>query len=179
MKLYVRIAVYNNTYIFFAVFLRGGFMLSRQNSFLGYLLIGVGAFFLLRQLKIPILTDFYSWPTLLIIIGLVLMIYSYRSKEYHHLFSGTFILGLGIHFHGLNHYAVYSLLIGIAFVVRALKIIKGMILGLFFILGSLIIIFSIQLPEWFDWVYQITNYLESYWPIVLIIIGIYLLMKKK
>src|SRR5699024_12357315 len=78
-----------------------------------------------------------------------------------------------------SHWAVYPLLIGIAFVVRALKIKKGMILGLFFILGSLIVIFSIKLPEWFNWVYQFTNYLESYCPIVLIVVGVYLLMKKK
>lgn len=157
-----------------------------QNSFIGYLLIGVGTFFLLRQLKLPILTDFYSWPTLLIIIGLALTLYSYRAKQYHSLFSGTFILGLGIHFHGINHYsfwiddwAVYPFLIGVSFIVRSLKTKEGMLIGLIFVTLSLLFIFSIKLPDWFSWVYQMIEYLENYWPIILIIIGIYLLMRKK
>lgn len=161
-------------------------MLKKQNFFIGYLFIGIGAFFLLKQLKIPIFTDFYSWPTLLIIIGLALIIYSYRLKEYHSLFSGTLILGLGIHFHGMTHYhfwidhwAMYTLIVGIAFIIRSLKTKKGFLIGLAFVSISLIIIFSIKLPAWFDWVYSVVGYIENYWPLALIILGIYFLRRKK
>lgn len=160
--------------------------MAKKHSFIGYLLIGIGVFFLLKQLKIPIFTDFYSWPTLLIIIGAIFILHGYRSREYDNLFTGTIVLGLGINFHGLNHYsfwvehwAIYPLIIGIAFIVRAFKTNSGMILGLFLTISSLIIISSIQLPSVFSWVYTLIDYIESYWPIVLIIGGIYFLFRKK
>ncbi|WP_088050788.1 LiaI-LiaF-like domain-containing protein [Virgibacillus dakarensis] len=160
--------------------------MKKQNSFAGYLLIGIGGYFLLRELKVPIITDFYSWTTLLIIIGLALLIHSYSSKDYQNLFVGTIILGLGIHFHGMNHYAfwidhwaVYPLIVGIAFIVRSLKTKKGLLPGVILIGGSLLLIFSIQLPAWFNWIYIIVDYLERYWPIAIIIIGIFLLKRKK
>ncbi|WP_309228282.1 LiaI-LiaF-like domain-containing protein [Virgibacillus saliphilus] len=67
--------------------------MKKRNSLAAYILIGIGLFFLLRQLKIPILTDFYSLPTLLIIIGVSLLLYSYTKKKYQLLFVGTIILG--------------------------------------------------------------------------------------
>lgn len=160
--------------------------MKKQNSFAGYLLIGLGAYFLLRKLQLPILNDFYSWPTLLMIIGLALLIHSYSSKDYQNLFTGTIILGLGIHFHGLNyypfwvdHWAVYPLIIGIAFIVRYLHTKKGLLPGLILVVVALLLIFSVQLPDWFNWIYPLVDYIEKFWPIGIIIIGIYLLKKKK
>ncbi|WP_099158673.1 LiaI-LiaF-like domain-containing protein [Virgibacillus ndiopensis] len=160
--------------------------MKKQNSFAGYLLIGIGAYFLLKELKLPIITDFYSWPTLLIVIGLALLIHSYSSKDYQNLFSGTVVLGLGIHFHGVAHYsfwiehwAVYPLIVGVAFIVRYLKTKAGLLPGVILIGVSLLLIFSIRLPVWFDWIYIVIDYIERFWPILLIGIGIYLLRKKK
>lgn len=160
--------------------------MKRQNSFAAYILIGIGVYFLLRELKIPIITDFYSWPTLLIIIGLALLIHSYTSKDYQHLFSGTIVLGLGIHFHGIEHYvfwidhwAIYPLIVGIAFIVRAIRTKKGFFPGILLTGLSIIMIFSVQLPATFNWIYDITAFLERFWPIILIGIGIYWLKKKK
>ncbi|MBP1968815.1 putative flippase GtrA [Virgibacillus natechei] len=160
--------------------------MKKKNSLAAYILIGIGIFFLLRQLRIPILTDFYSLPTLLIIIGLSLIIYSYNSKKYQNLFIGTIILGIGIHIHGLNHYrfwidhwAIYLLIIGIAFLIRYLQTKDGLFAGIVLIGLSILLIFSIELPEWLAWVYVVIDYIEDYWPIAIIIIGIYLLKKKK
>ncbi|MFD2046237.1 LiaI-LiaF-like domain-containing protein [Ornithinibacillus salinisoli] len=160
--------------------------MKKSNKFIGYLLVGLGAYFLLRQLKVPILTDFYSWPTLLIIIGIAFLIYSYQSKDYQQLFTGTFILGLGIHFHGLEHYtfwidhwAMYPFIVGISFFIRYLKTKNGLPISIILIGISLIMIFSIQLPETFHWLYPIIQLIEKYWPIALIGIGIYVLKKKK
>lgn len=160
--------------------------MKKQHTFAGFLLIGIGLYFLLRQLELPIITDFYSWPTLLIIIGLAFLIHSYTSKDYQKLFSGTIILGLGIHFHGVNHYAfwiddwgVYPLIVGIAFIVRFLKTKKGLMPGLVLIGLSLLIIFAINLPPYLNWIYPVLEFLEKFWPIVLIGFGIYFLKRKK
>ncbi|GAA0601330.1 hypothetical protein GCM10009001_17550 [Virgibacillus siamensis] len=160
--------------------------MKKRNTFAAYLLIGVGIFFLLRKLEIPIITDFYSWPTLLIIIGLALLLYSYTTNDYQHLFSGTLILGIGIHFHGMTHYefwidhwAVYLLIVGIAFIVRAIRTRKGFVMGVILIGLAIMFIFSFKLPGKFDWVYDITAVLESFWPLFLIGLGVYWLKKKK
>ncbi|MFC4022625.1 LiaI-LiaF-like domain-containing protein [Oceanobacillus longus] len=159
--------------------------MKKTNSLLAYLLIGIGIYFLLREMKIPILTNFYSWQTLLIIIGLALLIHSYTSKTYQNLFVGTIVLGLGIHLHGVQHYSfwidhwgVILLIIGIAFIVRYAKTKKGLLPGLLLILLAVLFIFSINLPAYFDWIYSIIDLLERFWPIVLIVIGFYLMKKQ-
>lgn len=159
--------------------------MKRQNTFASYLLIGIGIYFLLRKLEIPIITDFYSWPTLLIIIGIALLIHSYTVNDYQHLFSGTIILGIGIHFHGVNHYefwldhwAVYLLIAGIAFIVRGIRTKKGFIMGALLIGLAILFIFSFKLPGMFDWIYDVTAILETFWPLLLIVLGIYWLRKK-
>ncbi|MGP4108405.1 LiaI-LiaF-like domain-containing protein [Virgibacillus sp. L01] len=160
--------------------------MKRQNSFAAYILIGIGVYFLLRELRIPIITDFYSWPTFLIIIGLALLIHSYTSKDYQHLFSGTIVLGLGIHFHGIeyyqfwiDHWAVYPMIVGIAFIVRALRTKKGLVTGLVVTGISVLFMFSVRLPPAFNWIYDVTAFLEKFWPVILIVIGFYWLKKKK
>ncbi|MEC5422025.1 DUF5668 domain-containing protein [Virgibacillus sp. C22-A2] len=159
--------------------------MKKKNALAAYILIGIGVYFLLVQLKIPILTNFYSWQTLLIVIGLALLIHSYTSKNYQNLFSGTIILGLGIHFHGvahysfwINHWGMYLLIVGIAFIVRYLQTKMGLFPGILLISIAMIMIFSVNLPIWFDWIYVVIDIIERFWPVALIIIGIYLLKKK-
>lgn len=160
--------------------------MKKQNLFVAYLLIGIGIYFLLKQLHVPIFTNFYSWPTLLIIIGSALLLHSYSSKDYQNLFSGTILLGLGIHFHGLEHYsfwidhwAVYPFIIGIAFIVRYLRTKRGLFVGIILVGISSLMIFSITVPTWFRWIYTLIDLLEKFWPIAIIVLGIYFLMKKK
>ncbi|WP_430784975.1 LiaI-LiaF-like domain-containing protein [Virgibacillus flavescens] len=159
--------------------------MKKQHFFAGYLLIGIGLYFLLKQLKLPIITDFYSWPTLFIIIGLAFLIHSYKTKDYQNLFSGTVILGLGIHFHGVSHYSfwidhwgVYLLIVGIAFIVRFLKTKDGLFMGLTFIFLSLLVIFPVNLPPYLSWLYQLLELIENYWQLLLIGLGIFFLTRK-
>lgn len=160
--------------------------MKRNNSFTAYLLIGIGIYFLLKQFQIPILSNFYSWPSLLIITGLAFLLHSHRAKDFQNLFTGIIVLGLGIHFHGLDnysfwidHWAVYPFIIGIAFLIRYLGTKSGLFVGVLLTGFSSIMLFSITVPAWFDWIYSVTDVLENFWPIVIIILGIYLLIRKK
>ncbi|WP_257000940.1 LiaI-LiaF-like domain-containing protein, partial [Terribacillus saccharophilus] len=56
--------------------------MTKKNAFIGFLLLGIGAYFLLRQLRVPLFVDFYSWPTLLIIIGAALLLHAYLAKDH-------------------------------------------------------------------------------------------------
>jgi len=165
---------------------RGSEKMKKQNKFFGYLLIAIGVFYLLHHLDFAILQNYYSWPTLLAIIGVVFLIHSYSEKEYQHIFTGTLLVGLGIHFHGLerydfwlDHWSVFTLIVGIALLMRFLKTKKELLLSCILIGISVIMIFSISLPDWFDWIYDVVYFLETFWPITLIVIGVYYLRFKK
>ncbi|KAB8134711.1 hypothetical protein F9U64_11270 [Gracilibacillus oryzae] len=158
----------------------------KKNSLLAYLLIGIGLFFLLRELQLPILTDFYSWPTLLILIGAAFLINSFSGKEEKSIFPGVVLLGLGIHFHGLNHYSfwidhwgMYTLIISIAFLLRFAKTKQGIIPGIVLLAISIFAMFVDNQPGWFVWIHELMSWIEKFWPVVLIGLGAYLLIKRK
>ncbi len=160
--------------------------MKKNNSFAAYLLIGIGIYFLCKQLEIPIFMNFYSWPTLLMITGIAFLLHSYRAKDYQNLFTGILIFGLGIHFHGLenysfwiDHWAVYPFIVGIAFIFRYLKTKSGLFVGVILTGISSIMLFSITVPRWFNWIYDITSLIENFWAIAIIILGVYLLIRKK
>lgn len=160
--------------------------MKKQNALFAYILIGIGLFFLFRELRLPIFTDFYSWQTLLIIIGAAILIHSYRSKSYENIFIGVLIFGVGIHLHGvenysfwINHWAVYLVIIGLAFLLRAMKTKSGLLTGVIFLAIGVLLIYSQKFSAYFSWIYDIFALLDKFWPIVLIIVGIILLRKGK
>lgn len=160
--------------------------MKKQNALFAYILIGIGLFFLFRELRLPIFTDFYSWQTLLIIIGAAILIHSYRSKSYENIFIGVLIFCVGIHLHGVenysfwvDHWAVYLVIIGLAFLLRAMKTKSGLLTGVIFLAAGVLLIYSQKFSAYFSWIYDIFALLDKFWPIVLIIVGIILLRKGK
>jgi membrane-bound ClpP family serine protease len=158
----------------------------KHNSFAAYILIGVGVYFLVRQLDMPAFAMLDSWPVLVIIIGVALLLHSYTAGDYQHLFSGTIVLGIGVHFYGLEHFdfwidhwAMYLLIIGIAFIIRFLRTKKGWLPGILFTGLALITIFSDQMPLPAGLADDITAMIEKFWPVLFIVTGIILLKKKK
>lgn len=159
--------------------------MKRQNGLFAYILIGIGIFFLFRELKLPIFTNFYSWQTLLIIIGLAFLVHSYRAKNYEQIFIGVLLLGVGIHLHGkvnysfwIDHWAVYLVIVGLAFLIRYLKTKSGLLMGITFLGVGILLIYSTQFSAYFYWINDLFSLLERFWPVLLIILGIVLLRKK-
>lgn len=159
--------------------------MNKQHSLVGFLLIGLGLYFFLRHLNIPELSVFYSWPALVSIIGLAFLLHSYMTKDYSNLFTGTLITGLGLHFLAVNHVAfwmdhwgIYLIIIGIAFLIQYQKTKTGLLPSLIFLGIGLFAVFAPSRPGWFQWVQQIFLLIEQFWPLVLIVFGIFLLKKK-
>ncbi|WP_082233686.1 LiaI-LiaF-like domain-containing protein [Halobacillus massiliensis] len=159
--------------------------MKKQNSFTGFLLLGLGGYFLLRQFNIPFLNPFYSWPTILIIIGAALLLHNYFSKDSSTLLPGIILTGFGIHFHGLerypnwiDHWAVYTLIIGTGFFIKYLKTKSGIIPALVLLGLSIFALFSTSNPEWFEYISVVITFVERFWPVVLVIAGVYILKKK-
>lgn len=160
--------------------------MTKQHTFSGILLIGLGLYFLLKEFEIPIVTHFYSWPTILMIIGVALLLHSYITNEYESIMSGAILLGLGVHFHGLyyysfwiNHWGIFPLIFGIAFLLKYQKTKKGIIPGLLLVSGAIFAIFVSNKPGWFYWVTLMVNFIETFWPLLLVIFGLYLLFFRK
>lgn len=159
--------------------------MKKQNILTAYILIGIGVYFLSKQFDIPFLTPFYGWPTLLMIVGVALLLHSFRTKDGQNIFMGVIILGLGIQFHGQHnyafwsdHWAIYILIIGIAFIIRAFWTKEGVLTGIILTLLASMFIFSWSLPHWLASPLQSLQHIHTLWPIVIIILGIYLLTKK-
>src|SRR5699024_9818889 len=102
------------------------------------------------------------------------------------LVSGTVVLVLGVYIQGLlnypfliDHWAMYPLVIGISFIVRFLRTKNGLLPGILLIGISLLMIFSENVPEWLDWIYIVIDFLEKFWAIAIILLGILLLNNKK
>lgn len=156
--------------------------MKNQNILIAYILIGSGIYFLIKQLNFSFFANFHLWSTFLIIVGISFIIYSFKINELDHIFIGVLLLGLGVHFHGLenysfwfDHWAVFILIIGLAFLIRFFYTKKGFLQALIFLGVAILIMFSINLPRSFQWIYRIIEFLETFWPVALIVIGIYLL----
>ncbi|WP_440896012.1 LiaI-LiaF-like domain-containing protein [Amphibacillus sp. Q70] len=158
----------------------------KQNYLTAYILIGAGLYFLLQQWHIPFLSNFSTWPTLLILLGVSLLIHSYLSRDYDKLFPGVILLGLGVHFHAVaiypnwvEHWSIYAIIIGLAFLIRYQKTKVGLYPGLIILFIGLFMLLSITNSQFSQSVHQFISLLENYWPIGLIVFGVYLLFKRK
>lgn len=158
----------------------------KKNHLSAFILIGIGSYFLLKQLQIPLLNQFTLWPALLIIIGTSFLLHSYLNRDHDKIFPGVFILGTGIHLHGLatygswiDNWGIYALIIGIALLLRFQKTKTGLYPGLLMLSLGLFVILTANHPILFDSIQQRISSLIDYWPVGLIIFGIYLLIKKK
>lgn len=158
--------------------------MKKQNILYGVVLIGIGAYFLLNQFHFAYAHQLYSWPTILIFIGIAFLIQSHFGKDPNSLFPAVILIGLGIHFHAVYHiphwpsgWPVYLFIVGLAFIIRASYTKKnGFFMGLILIIIGLLGMFD-QFVQHF--LFHFTGYINQFWPILLILIGIYILIKKK
>lgn len=158
--------------------------MKHQNSLIGFLMVGVGIYFSLRQLEVTLLNNYYDWPTLLILLGIALLAHSHFAKDHSSVFIGWLLLGFGFHFLAVGHipywedqWGVYVLIIGIAFLMKYTKVKAGLIPALLLIILGLFALFSPFQPFWFAWIENVFMLIQRFWTIILVGLGIYLLRK--
>src|SRR5699024_8839908 len=146
----------------------------------------IWTYFLIRQLDLQLFANFYSWPTFLLIVGIAYLIHGFTIKNEDDIFIGVILTGLGIHFHGIenyrfwfDHWSIFALIFGLAYMIRFWRTKKGFIPGVILLTIAFFMIFSVSLPSWFTWIYGVVEFLETFWPVALIAIGLYLLKFKK
>lgn len=160
--------------------------MKKQNIFPGIILIGFGLYFFLQQTEVSILKPFYSWPSLLIIVGIAFLCQGYLAKDYESILPGTILTGFGIHFHVVEHYSlwpnhigVFILIISLGFLLRYQKLKTGLFHGLLFLIISILLLFYDRFANWFGLLETSMKTVWNFWPVLLIGIGLFLLIFKK
>jgi hypothetical protein len=160
--------------------------LKNQRIFPGIILIGFGAYFFLQQTQINLFKEFYTWPTLLIIVGVAFLGQAYLAKDFEAILPGVILLGFGVHFHVVNKFAIWPdhigafiLIIALGFLLRYQKLGTGLFQGLLFLVLAGLLLFYDKIVSWLGLIENSVSLAWKFWPAVLILVGIYLLFKKE
>ncbi|MGP4080587.1 hypothetical protein ACTWQL_11755 [Pseudalkalibacillus sp. R45] len=153
----------------------------KQGMFPGTLIAGLGVYFLARQWSVPFIGEIGALPAFLLIIGIAFLL---QKNEPYALFSGVVICGIAVHYYASGNIAnwpslwiVYFLSIGVGFILQYNKTKQGGLwIGAALIIVSLIALFS---TNTIGIINTIVNYTEQFWAVILIVIGFYLMRRKK
>lgn len=164
----------------------GSERMKKQHIFPAMIFITFGTYFALQQGNINLFTDFFSWPTLLFLVGISFLFQGYGGKDYDAIIPGVIFAGLGIHFHFIQHFNLWSdspgiflLIIALAFLLFYQKTGEGLIYVLFFLIVSVILLFYKRISEWLGVLESGTSFVLKFWPFLFIGYGIYLIIKRK
>jgi len=161
--------------------------MKNQRIFPGIILIGFGAYIFLQQAGITIFQQFFTWPTLLIIIGLAFLGQGYSANDSEAILPGVIMTGFGLHFHLAGHAAFWPdntigmliLIISIGFFLRYQKTKSGLFQSALFFILAILLLFYDKIAENLGLLQNGMNFIWKFWPAFLIVVGIYFLLKKK
>lgn len=160
--------------------------MKNQRIFPGIILLGFGLYFFWQQTNITLFSEFMTWPTLLMIVGIAFLCQGYSGKDYEAIFPGVILTGFGFHFHVVDKFSIWPdasgallLFIALGSVLRSQKTGNGLFQGILFLSLAGLIIFYNKILGWFGLLKNNVDAVAQYWPILLIIIGTYLLFFKR
>ena len=160
--------------------------MKKQSMFFGVLLVGFGIFFLLNELHMSIAAKVYTWPVLLILIGAALLTESALSQDHSNLLASYILITLGIHFYVSEqipfwptNISMVVFMVAISFLLSARKAKSGFFQGGTLLIIAILMMFSDRLKLFLPKVEDGVNYLTTFWPILLLLVGLYLLFFKR
>lgn len=161
--------------------------MKNQRIFPGIILIGFGAYFLLQQAGITIFQAFFTWPTLLITVGLAFLGQAYMAKDYESILPGIIMTGFGLHFLLVGRFAfwpknnigVLIFVISAGFFLRFQKTNTGLFQAFLFLILAILILFYDRIAGYLGFLQHGMDLVWKFWPALLILIGLYFLLKKK
>jgi Domain of unknown function (DUF5668) len=163
------------------------FAMKNQRIFPGIILIGFGAYFLLQQMAITIFPEFFTWPTLLIIVGIAFLGQGYSAGDSEAILPGVIMTGIGLHLHLAgdvsfwpnNNIGMLILTISIGCFLRFQKTNSGLFQAFLFLIIAVLLLFYDKITGYFGLLQNGMSFIWKFWPVLLIIVGIYFLFKKK
>lgn len=161
--------------------------MKNQRIFPGIILIGFGAYFLLQQMGLSIFQAFFTWPTLLIIVGIAFLGQGYSAHDQEAILPGVIMSGFGLHFHLVgrldfwpkNTIGMLILIISIGFFLRFQKTNTGLFQAFLFLILAVLLLFYDNIAGYLGLLQNGMSLVWKFWPALLIVVGIYFLFKKK
>ncbi|MGG0176674.1 hypothetical protein [Gottfriedia acidiceleris] len=160
--------------------------MKKNRLFIGILLIGFGIYYLISKWQVPALHIFTFWTTPILITGIALLVQAIKGRETHYVFPGLVVLGFGIHFYAIehfqnwpNHWSVLTLIISIGMLLQSRKGKGELLPGLLLFIMSLFFLFNEKLATMLSSLQSQVSFFQNYWPILIAVIGLYLLFSKK
>lgn len=158
-----------------------------KNSFFsGFVFIGFGMYFLLQQYNFTLISELYTWPSLLIIVGIGLLLQGYAGKEYDFILPGVVLSGIGIHFHITtklaiwpNHTGIFLLIIALGLLLTYVKTGKRLFQGVLFLVSAIFLLFFDRLIDWAVKQGLNVSLFSNTWPFLFIVIGAYFMFFRK
>ncbi|WP_018660928.1 LiaI-LiaF-like domain-containing protein [Heyndrickxia acidiproducens] len=157
-----------------------------RKIFPAIILIGFGLYFYLQRYEQSGFQEYFTWPTLLIIVGLAFLGQGYWGRESESILPGVILVGFGLHFHVAGKVAIWPdnigifiLIIALGFLLRYQKTGDGIFYGILFLALSVLLLFSDKAIAWFGLFENHVTSLVNFWPAVLVVIGLYLLLFKR
>jgi len=159
----------------------------KKKSYLsGVTLIGFGLYFLFQQYHFSLFEGFYTWPTLLIIVGLGFLVNGYIGKDFESILPGVILTGLGLHFHIANKFdtwpdlsGIFLLLIALGILLTYVKTGTHLFLGLIFLALAILLLFFDRLLFWANNQGHNLSNISQFWPYIFSILGVYFLLVKR
>lgn len=153
--------------------------MKKQSLLTGVILIGFGVYFLLQQYHFTLLSNFYTWPTLLIIVGSGFLVQAYWGRDYEAILPGIVLAGIGLHFHIAekldvwpDHAGIFLLVIGLGFLLKYVKTGNGLLQGVFFFAAAAMLLFFDKLTQWAAKYEHDTVIFTNLWPFFFLAVGI-------
>lgn len=160
--------------------------MKNQRMIPGVILIGFGVYFYLQQADIALFQEFYTWPTLLTIVGAAFLVQGYSGKDYESILPGVILVGFGVHFHVVNkfelwpdHLGAFILIIALGFLLRYQKTGNGLFHGVLFLILAGVLLFYDRITSALGLFEYGVAQIWKFGPAVLVIIGVYLIFFKK
>jgi hypothetical protein len=161
--------------------------MKNQRIFPGTILIGFGSYLFLQQLGITPFGQFYSWPTLLIILGISFLAQGYLAREHEAILPGVIMAGFGLHIHVAgqldfwpnNTVGMLTLILSIGYFLRFQKTNNGLFQAFLFLVLALLLLFYDKIAGYFGLLQDGVNLAWKFWPAIIILVGIYFVYKKK
>ncbi|MDF2608237.1 MAG: hypothetical protein K0S34_2435 [Bacillales bacterium] len=158
----------------------------RQKYFLGTLLIGFGFLFLSPLIKLTLISPFSDWRGVLFVLGISFLVQAILGKDKYLYFPSIILIGISLIFiirHFDSNWDIdwpkFTFIIGIAYIFQNYKQKISTLLPILLTIVSLIFIFNSQktfLSLNID--QNISNYF-IYWPVILLLAGLYIIIKKR
>jgi hypothetical protein len=160
--------------------------MKQQRFFPGIILMGFGAYFYLQKSNILLFDGFFTWPTILLIVGLAFLFQAYGGQDYQFILPGVILTGFGIHFHLVRQFpnwpdqiGIFVLIIAIGFFLQSQKTKEGFLYSMLFFILALLSLFYQNVIAWLGLLRSGQEDLWHFWPILLILVGAYLLFVKR